>query len=358
MTRKKILNLGLVIGFAWLAKASTSHSEGVTLQNNLTCYGDNTEFFEPFRVRETILGQQFKSYLNAESGDHASLWGGLFADHRSALESETRVLPILSFVYRSGEAQGIFGTLLPTERHGLIEPMEVTTLELTRPVEYGLEWIQKSSGVVMDAFLDWHQLLTPTDREIFDYGGSGALEIIPGIDLEGQCHGYHVGGAQYGGVVRNNLAGGAGFKFYAPLAASGGTSLELLGLGSKDTNRPFYPGPELGYGLYANGTFSPDGLWDFFGIVWLGKDFLSEEGDSNYNSLGADGVYYQSERHYEEVGIRRKILIDPGVTFDLEVRSHWIEDSWANSFRIVAQIPFDVDLGIQRRPASPESAHE
>ena len=105
----------------------------------------------------------------------------------------------------------------------------------------------------------------------------------------------------------------------------------------------------MGEGLYLKGIVTPFEGWQLFGIVWMGWDYMSEEGDSNYNSLGADGVYYQTNRTYEEAGLRRLVPLGQDAFFDLELRSHWIEDSWANSFRLFAQIPFDVELDVKNK---------
>ncbi len=341
---KKILLVLFYLSFF----AFPAAAQNVLWQNNLVFYGDNTEFFEPFRLRETILGQQFESFLSAPTGVKTSLRGGLFADHRSALDAATNVLPILSFVYNTPGSEGVLGTLLPVERHGLLEPMEVTSLELTRPIEYGLQWIQKDGAVRADLFLNWQHLLTDSSREIFDYGGSARLVLDSGIALGAQIHSYHVGGAAYGGVVRNNFAGGAGLILESLMPLLGKSSLEVFGLGSNDTERPNYPGPINGSGLYAKGFFSPIDHWEVFGIAWVGKDFMSEEGDSNYNSYGYDGVYYKSDRHYEEAGIRYSTPIDDRVTFDFQIRSHWIEDAWAHSFRIAARAPFDIEIDVKK----------
>jgi hypothetical protein len=316
---------------------------------DLTLYGDNTEFFEPYRIRETILGQQFKTFLDVQTGDHTSFWAGLFADHRAAQDTAFPVRPILSFVYHTDTSKGILGTLDTVNRHGLIEPMEVTTLELTRPIEYGLQWIQKDDFVRLDSFLNWQTLLSPGQSELFDYGGSAILPVFGDLALEGQLHGYHAGGAQFNVPVWNNLAAGLGFKWQDDPETLGKTFLEVYGLTSKTTNLAGYLGPVEGFGLYVKASYSPDKAWEFFGIYWLGRDYYSKEGDSNYDSVGTDPAYYQSTRHYEELGFRRRVDIEAGVQFDFELRSHWIEDSWANSFRLVATVPFDVPIRYQNK---------
>ena len=324
------------------ALAPTAVQGAVEWKNQFTFYGDNNEFFEPFRVRETLLGQQFNSFLDASIKQNVDLWAGAFVDHQSAQAVTTNVQPIFSFIYHEGGSQFIFGTLLPVYRHGLIEPMESTALEITRPIEYGMEFIQKDSFINLDSFLDWQQILTDVNREIFDYGGSSRLPICGDFTLLGQLHGYHVGGEQYDGIVRNNLAGGVGLGLDGNFLCS--STLEVFGLGSKDTNRPNYPGPAYGCGLYTKLLICPDHQWQFFGISWFGQDFESEEGDGNYNSLGTDGITYEPSRTYEELGVRRFVEIENGVTFDFELRSNWIDASWGNSFRFMAFVPFDVTV--------------
>jgi hypothetical protein len=327
----------------------TARAEELNLVNDLTFYGDNTEFFEPFRLRQTILGQQFESYLDAPTGDHTGFWAGLFVDHPSAQDTEVDVKPILSFRFHDNDSTGIFGTLQTVARHGLIEPLEVTTLELTRPIEYGLQWLQEGKIFKMDAFLDWQDVLTFDQREIFDYGGSAELPLESFLSLEGQYHGYHVGGVSFPGPVWNNFATALGPRVEVKGPGKGPDSLTLLGLTSKTIDLTTYPGPEEGYGFYAKAVvwLFPD--FNLFGIDWVGKDFYSYEGDSNYDSVGYDGVYYQSNRTYEELGLQLNTVIESGITFDFEFRLHWIEDSMANSFRIVAQAPFDVGVELNHK---------
>ncbi len=349
-TRLKIFSALL---FLWAGIVSRARAQEMNLKNNLVFYGDNTEFFEPFRLRATILGQQFESYLDEPTGDHTGFWAGIFADHPSAQDTATTVEPILSFRFHDNDSLGVFGTLQTIHRHGLVEPLEVTTLELTRPIEYGLQWIQTGKVFQMDAFLNWQDILSSDQREIFDYGGSAELPLESFVSLMGQYHGYHVGGVAYPGPVWNNFAAGLGPEL--KIGGSGATqnSLTLLGLTSKTLNLSDYPGPEIGYGFYAKAVVWLVPGFNLFGIDWVGKDFYSYEGDSNYNSVGYDGVYYQSNRTYEELGVQFITEIESGITFDVELRAHWIEDSMANSFRILAQVPFDAGIEIRHQKNDP-----
>ena len=53
-----------------------------TLLADLTIYGDNTEFFNPFRDGETLLGAAGTLGVDFELTDRATLRGGLFLNHR------------------------------------------------------------------------------------------------------------------------------------------------------------------------------------------------------------------------------------------------------------------------------------
>ncbi len=356
-----VLVLVSVVSGAFAGDFLPLESGQIIWRNDFNFYSDNTEFFEPFRLRETILGQQVKTFLMAKTGGRTAVRIGLFADHRAARDTETRVQPIFSFIHQAGQLENVMGALLPVRRHGLIEPMQVTTLELTRPVEYGTQLILENGSLSADAFLNWQNLLAPGSRETFDYGGSARLLLFEGISLGVQAHGYHVGGVTYyfPGIIRNNIAGGVGLVLESRFPLLGSSSLEAYGMGSSDSNRPGYPGPGAGQGIYFKETFSPIKDWKIFGIAWRGWDFMSEEGDPNYNSIGYDGVYYKSDRNYEEIGIGYSASVDPGVVFDFELRSHWVEDAWAHSLRITATVPFDIEIkNIHQAPRRRDSKKE
>ena len=72
--------------------------QSLTWATTVTLYGDNTEFFTPYRVGETILGGQFRSTLRFRTGARTAFELGAFGDHRSGDDAflET-VKPIIRF---------------------------------------------------------------------------------------------------------------------------------------------------------------------------------------------------------------------------------------------------------------------
>ena len=113
---------GVAQAFAWKSDA--------------TFYGDNTEFFNPYRVGETILGAQMQTYFSVAPGPRTEVILGVYGDHRSGRSDFfDEVKPLLGFRYHTQTSLGVLGTLVTDNRHGYLEPLEVTTLEFTRPVE-------------------------------------------------------------------------------------------------------------------------------------------------------------------------------------------------------------------------------
>lgn len=346
-----------VLGLALLGR--TAQAQTFTWKNLVTLYGDNTEFFTPYRIGETILGGQFQSYLSVETGRRTEVVAGLFGDHRSGDESFLDpVKPILGFRYRTTRGLGAIGTLVTEDRHGLIEPLEVTTLELTRPIEYGLQWRERRRLLDYELFLNWQHLNTPASREIFDYGLVLSGRPTSFLTLAFQAHGLHHGGqlATAGVGVTNNRASGPGLELHGDLPVLGRASLGAFRLSSTGNIDPNAPAgrPRSGHGTYLRGALRPGGWFDFFVIQWWGRNFLSDEGDHNYNSVGHDPSFYRASRRYQEYGVRRLFPIEAGVTFDAEWRFHRIDNErsialghskWEYSYRVVIRAPFELRLG-------------
>lgn len=348
-----------VILVSLVQPVQVAHAQTFRWKSGTTFYGDNTEFFNPYRVGQTILGAQMQTYLSVEPGPRTEVIAGVYGDHRSGRpDFFDEMKPLLGFRYRTQTSLGVLGTLVTENRHGYLEPLEVTTLEITRPVEYGLQWREDHGWIGGEVFLDWQHLNTRNSREIFDYGL--LLHVRPRryLTLEFQGHGLHHGGQLYsaGVPVTNNQAMAFGARLAGGVPLLGVSSLgvfRLISHGRIDP-APEPNQPDRGHGTYVRGSIAPRGWFELFAIEWWGQDFLSEEGDNSYNSRGADPQYYKSRRHYQEYGVARRIAIESGVTLEAEFRLHQFDDrssialghsEWEYSYHLVLSAPFEVGLG-------------
>jgi hypothetical protein len=339
--------------------AGTASAQAFTWKSGTTFYGDNTEFFNPYRVGQTILGAQMETYFSADIGPRTEVILGVYGDHRSGRSDFfDEMKPLLGFRYHTGSSLGALGTLVTENRHGYLEPLEVTTLEFTRPVEYGLQWREEHPWIGGEIFLDWQHLNTRESREIFDYGLLFHVRPSSYLTLEFQGHGLHHGGQLYtaGVPVTNNQAAAFGIRVHGRLPVVDSSSLAVYRLVSHGHIDPTpEPGrPDHGHGTYVRGGFSPGGWLEVFTIQWWGRDFLSEEGDNSYNSRGANPEYYKSNRHYQEYGVVKQVAIESGVALDAEFRLHKFDhlrsialgnSDWEYSYRLVIRAPFEVRLG-------------
>ncbi|HEV2354221.1 MAG TPA: hypothetical protein VGR89_08260 [Puia sp.] len=342
----------LLLTAGWLLGA-WSWAQPVQLQNRLTFYGDEEGFDGPYRAEQTLFGQQFQSAFEVPAGDRTILEAGAFFDHPSAVDSTVNVLPILSFKYFTPTTRLVFGTLETKERHGFLEPLEVETLEITRAVEYGLQWEEADGWLVSDWFLNWQQVNTPGNPEIFDYGGVSRFTLAKAVDAEFQFHGYHQGGKLFYVGVVNNYVPALGLRFHGPLGPLGDGSLSAFGLLSGNLQGPFLQvtQSQWGEGLYLRGSVSPWNLAQLYGILWFGQDFFSWEGDGNYNSGGLDG-FYQSNRTYGEIGLRKTLAGGTDADLEAELRTSCVDGQWDYSGRLLTKASFGVEVPVQRKVSS------
>lgn len=341
-------------------------AQGLSWTTVATFYADNTEFFTPYRVGATILGAQFHSSLEMRPGRRTSFRLGVFGDQRSGSdEFLERPRPIVAFQYQTRRSTGVLGTVLPVRRHGFLDALQVSTLELTRPLEYGGQWTERRRHWDGEVFLNWQKLNRVDQREAFDFGW--VLRVRPHrlVTLESQLHGIHNGGQLFsaGVPVTNNTASALGLTVADSFRWVGKSSLAFYRLRSSGNIDPAAPAgrPEKGRGWLLRASVAPRGWFELFSISWWGRDFLAQEGDNHYNSVGADPSYYRSQRRYWELGLIRRAEIEGGVTFDGEIRLHRIDNrksiaigtsKWEYSYRLVVRAPFDlmlIDRGALRR---------
>jgi len=345
-----------------LGSAVPARAQGITWNNKLTFYADNTEFFNPYRTGETLLGGQISSFLSVVLGPRTEVIAGFHGNHQSG---DTRFLspflPILGFRYHTEHSLGVIGTLVTEDRHGYLEPLEGTLLDITRPIEYGVQWREQHKHGGGELYLNWQHLNTRTSREVFDYGLLLHADPLSWLKLEMQGHGLHHGGQLYsaGEPVVNNQVLALGGKIHGRLPLAGASSIYVFQMLSHGDVYSLPAGrPNHGSGTYIRVGVTPGNWLELFAIQWWGQDFVSNEGDANYNSQGSDPTFYHPHRKYQEIGLARVTPIEAGLTLDTEFRFHRIDDlhsiaigtsPWEYSYRVIVRAPFSLRL---RPPAA------
>jgi hypothetical protein len=356
MPRRRLLVLTIATGLL-AGRGRPAAAQELTWKNGLTFYLDNTEFFNPYRTGETLLGGQVLSYLSAVLGPRTEVVAGFHGNHQSG---DSRFLspfkPILGFRYHTDHSLGAVGTLVTEARHGYLEPLQGTLLEITRPVEYGVQWREQHAAGGGELFLNWQRLNTSRGREVFDYGLLLHATPTGWLRLEMQGHGLHHGGQLYnaGEPVANNQVLALGGQLSTVLPLVGSSSLRVFQLLSHGDIDSLPAGrPDHGHGTYIRLGLTPGNWLELFAIQWWGRDFISNEGDGNYSSQGSDPAYYKSYRKYQEIGLARRTPIESGLTLDTEFRFHRIDDRrsiaigtspWEYSYRLMVRAPFSMRL--------------
>lgn len=312
-------------------------------------YGDNTEFSNPFREGDTLLGHSGRVVVATGIGEHATLTGGVFGDGRYASSDSFDVVrPVFTLDVRAGASRFTFGTLALRPRdpgpdrsspHGLLPPIQRETLSLTRGYEAGLQWTLDTGAVKHELWLDWQRLNTPAAREAFDVGTVGRVRLRGPVALGYQAHIVHHGGQLHAsGPVSDSWVVAPGVLIERPIGTAWQTSLETYVLASRHVpDREVMDQATSGAAVFSRAAVERD-KWRGHLIVWRGNDYIKEEGDPNYGGLRRDGTRFRRVRDYAEAGLTRGIAPVPGVLLEGSARLHRVENHYEYSFRIVGRV--------------------
>ncbi len=331
---------------------------------DMTFYGDNTEFFNPWREGETLLGTEVRLFLDIDFDAHVTLRGGLFGDHRFGDDQNfENVRPVLALHVKNDVTRFIIGSIESGTRqvglgpdrlgpHGLLPPLQRESLAFSRPDEAGLQLTFDTERFEQDAWINWQQLNTDQNREVFDTGVRGQLDIAPGLPvwLSYQFHLVHQGGQLFdSGPVGDSWAGGPGLIVELPAGVFDRQTTEVHGLVSRDVpDRVMAKDADTGFGLFTRYAAEKGG-WRAHVIAWRARDFVKSEGDENYGSLREDRRL-TSLRHYFEAGLTRTFYPAEEVGLEFSARVHRVDIHHDYSFRIVAKVDFDIPLKVPQRP--------
>jgi hypothetical protein len=325
--------------------------ERVVLRADVLLYGDNTEFRNPFREGETIFGAAARVGADLELSSRATLTLGAFGNQRFGSDAAFELVrPVITLTVTGGQSAFVFGAL-PARRadapsgadrsgpHRLIPALQRETLAFDRAFEPGLQWTFTGSRLRHDAWIEWQQINTTAHRERFDAGLNGEIRAGAGITVPVQLHVVHQGGQLFAtGPVADSVAVATGLRLTRSLRGSLEGSIEAFGLLSRYVPDRAMPGLSRdGTAFFGRAALERNG-WRTHLIVWRGRNFLKEEGDTNYLSLRRDGTRYRGTRDYAEIGAGRRFQLAPSASLEVSGRLHRIEQFYEYSYRVVSTV--------------------
>jgi hypothetical protein len=336
--------------FLWFTiVASPALAQTLDFDATVTFYGDNTEFSNPFREGETLLGTWASALVEARLNERFALRAGIFGNERfGSRDSFDQVRPVLSLVIGGPGSRLILGTLETVRRldgagpdrigpHGLLPPIQQETLAFERPWEAGMQWALDTPRARQDVWVHWQQVNTSRQREIFDAGVDTRLVLNRALALRTAAHIVHQGG-QLGGdaPVADSTAVNAGVEAGGPVGRLDRLSLEGAALVSRYVpDRERTSSALTGFGTFVRIAAENAG-WRLHALMWRGDDFVKLEGDPQYSSLRRNGTRYRGLRDYAEAGITRTYDLAPASSLELSVRWHRVENDYEYSFRVLA----------------------
>ncbi|HUF23915.1 MAG TPA: hypothetical protein VMN81_07310 [Vicinamibacterales bacterium] len=311
----------------------------MTLVAEVLFFGDNTEFRNPYREGETIIGAAATLAVDIPLGERASLVAGAFGTRRYGSDQAfDLVRPVLTLRLTDGRSTLLMGTLSPpaagepagpdrTGPHGMLPPLQRETLAFERPYEAGFQWTFAGATLTHDMWINWQRLNTPAHRERFDAGAAGEARITPWLAVPFQAHVVHEGGQLFAsGPVADSTAMASGAVF---TARSAGLDIRVETIGvltryvpDRDVAERFVEGS----GGFLRAAAARAG-WRGHVIVWRSEDFVKVEGDANY----------QSPR-YAEAGLTRTFRPAGEVLVETSARLHRVGGRTEYSFRVLGAV--------------------
>ena len=351
-----MLRAAILAGCLMLAADAAAQNVDYRLDATVTFYGDNTEFFNPFRDGETTLGAHALVFGEARLSDRLAVRAGACGNQRfGSHDAFEDVRPVLTLVVGSPKSRLILGTLETVRRaggigpdhtspHGLLPPLQVETLAFTRPWEAGAQWLVDTPRVKQEAWVNWQRVANSHQREKLDAGYTARVAVHRAIKLGGDFLIVHEGGQlTSNGHVGDSMAGSIGGEVGGRAGALERLSLEAYLLGSRldlDRHNPF--DTRLGFATFLRAAAAGNG-WRAHAIMFRGDDFITREGDPNYQSIRLDGTAYRLLRDYAEAGLTKLFPLAKDSWIETSARAHRVEHHYEYSFRIFAVAKLRLD---------------
>jgi hypothetical protein len=236
----------VIAGCLLLARGAAAQDVDYSLDATVAFYGDNTEFFNPFRDGETTIGAHARVVGEARTSERLAIRAGVFGNQRfGSRDAFEDVRPVITLVVGTAKSRLILGTLDTVRRaqglgpdrsgpHALLPPLQVETLAFTRPWEAGVQWLFETPAVKHESWVNWQRIANSHQRERLDAGTVSRIKVHRAITIGGDFFIVHEGGQlTSNGHVGDSMAVSLGGEVGGAAGALDRVSLEAYIIGSR-----------------------------------------------------------------------------------------------------------------------------
>ncbi len=306
-----------------------SRSEGFGFQ--ALHYLKNNEYMEAHNPGQTFYGVQVTGGIQKLLAEKSKVYMGALVNLPYGGFHKTKVFPLIQLQHQFTKKQHlILGSLHGTTRHQLYEPLYNYELALTRPLEYGVQYLYKGKSFESDVWLDWRQLAIreTSQQEIISFGWRSTLHLNPNnhkhklsIPLSSLI--YHQGGESLaiGKIVQNKWNGSIGLRY----DYNSNLRFESVVFGSQDFSPQLTTSFKDGHALYNQIHVFPNKAHQFVISHYYAEEFFAPLGAQLFLSEQINNPYtFENYRNfimarYQWMGV----LIPETCIFDFRLEPIW-----------------------------------
>ena len=333
----EMLRAAILAGCMLLARTAAAQDVDYSLDATATFYGDNTEFFNPFRDGETLIGVHGFVVGEARTSDHLAIRAGIFGNQRfGSREAFDEWRPVISLVIGGQRSQLILGTHqhraprarasapIAAARMPAAAAADRNALVHATVGSRACSGSSTRSRIKHESWLNWQRVGTADQRERFDAGAVSRFKVHRAITHRRRLprrprrRAADRASAPSAKASRERWAAKSAVP---PAASSASRSRRTC---SARATCPIAPSrcrsaPALPRSCAPRRRRI---CWRVHAIIFRGDDFITREGDRNYLSIRLDGSGYRMLRDYAEIGVTKLVPLAKDSWLEASFRGH------------------------------------
>lgn len=274
-------------------RPDSSRTGSLYLNINNFNYLRNYEFFNDFQDGYTLYGTQLDPQLSFYPHPRLVISAGLSMRKDYGATGLYKTIPLFSIKYRNKDVTFITGALEGSVNHRMLEPLFDVERRITKPVEYGTQFVWNSKKLFADVFANWDNMIykPSAEQERIFAGASADITVKQNerfkLSLPVQAMIFHAGGQIDTTRLSNKLTlnTAAGFRLkYSTGGFVQSFSTENYIVGYKDNSTDKIWSYSSGSALYLNAGLSTK-IGQLTFSYWNGNKYASVTGMPIFQSV-------------------------------------------------------------------------